>query len=139
MVSVAASGWLAHGRGEASKCALEAQDMRYLFWFWLVPMSILWGWIGLAYNDISFGTFFLSRDNFDLVFGIYGSILNMESAAILPLLARACVVDSLLIFGIFAFRKRREIRAWWAARQQTAALKRAASADQPSAPAIPAE
>ena len=110
--------------------------MRYVFWFWLFPMSVLWGWIGLSYHDISFGTFFLSRANHDLVFHIYSMVLGgMEHGEILRLLAKACIVDSFLIFGILAFRRRREIRAWWQARKGDAATGEPAEAAQPAVPA----
>lgn len=91
--------------------------MRYIFYFWFLPLSLLWGWFGLSYYDINFGTVFLSREMHDLVFAIYGSILNVEPATIVSLLVRACIIDTALIFGIYAFRKRREINAWWQARQ----------------------
>lgn len=93
--------------------------MRYIFYFWFLPMSLFWAWFGLSYYDISFGTSFFSRDMHELVFAIYGSVLNLDYATVLKLLVRACIVDTFLIFGIFAFRRRKDIKAWWQARKAT--------------------
>lgn len=91
--------------------------MRYILIFWALPMALIWGWYFLSLNDISFGFLFLSRPMHDLVFEIYGSILGIDPAALPMLLARACVIDSLIILAILAFRRRRAIRAWLAARR----------------------
>ena len=90
--------------------------MRYILIFWAAPMSFLWGWYFLSVNDISFGTLFLSRDLHNLVFSIYGEILGVDPAAIPAMLAKACVVDTLLIAAIYGFRRRKDIKAWWQAR-----------------------
>lgn len=37
--------------------------MRYVFWFWFVPMGFLWSWFFLSYHDISFGLRFFSRQD----------------------------------------------------------------------------
>ncbi|TCD14486.1 DUF6105 family protein [Oricola cellulosilytica] len=92
--------------------------MRYLFWLWFLPLSVFWSWFGLSYNDVNFGLMFLSRDLHDLVFNIYGSLLGVDPAAIPIMFLKACIFDSALIFAIVAFRKRRQIRAWWEARRQ---------------------
>ncbi len=36
--------------------------MRFLFWFWLTPLVLFWGWFGLSYYDINFGLLFLRRE-----------------------------------------------------------------------------
>lgn len=87
--------------------------MRYLFWLWFTPLSLFWGWYGLSYYDINFGFMFLSRDLHDLVFAIYGKILDVDPAAIPGMFLKACIFDTFLIMGIIAFRKRRQIRQWW--------------------------
>lgn len=91
--------------------------MRYLLLFWAMPMSTFWGWYGLSYNDVNFGFLFLSRTMHDLVFQIYGAMLNLDAGTVPGLLAKACIVDTAIIFAIFAFRRRRKISAWWRARQ----------------------
>lgn len=91
--------------------------MRYIFWFWFVPMGFLWSWYFLSLND--FGLGFFSRQTHDLTFAIYGHVLGMEKDVIVRLLVKACIVDTGLIFAIYAFRKRRRLRAWW--RQRHAA------------------
>ncbi|WP_246272942.1 DUF6105 family protein [Oricola thermophila] len=91
--------------------------MRYLFWLWLVPMSLFWGWFGLSYYDINFGLLFLRRELHDLVFAIYGDILGVDPAAIPGMFLKACIFDTFLIAGIIAFRRRRQIREWWALRR----------------------
>lgn len=91
--------------------------MRYLFWLWFMPLALFWGWFGLSYYDVNFGLTVFSRDLHDLVFHIYGSLLGIDPARIPVLFLRACIFDTGLIFAIVAFRKRREIRRWWAARK----------------------
>lgn len=91
--------------------------MRYLLIFWALPMGIFWGWYGLSYHDISFGYAFLSRRANDFFFALYGQVLGIEPAAIPALAARACVVDSFLLAGILAFRRRRRIAAWMRSRR----------------------
>lgn len=103
--------------------------MRYILFFWAVPMSLFWGWFFLSYHDMNFGLLFLSRDVHDFAFGVYGALLGIDPATIPPLVARACVVDSVLIFAIYAFRRRRDIRGWWEE-------KRRSMADR-SGPAMP--
>ncbi|MEO3999797.1 DUF6105 family protein [Mesorhizobium sp. CAU 1732] len=87
--------------------------MRYILLFWALPMGFFWGWYLLSYHDMSFGMPFLTRSVHDYAFGFYANILGIDPATIPPLVLRACIVDTGLIFAIFAFRKRREIAAWW--------------------------
>ena len=100
--------------------------MRYIFYFWFLPMSLFWGWFGLSAHDINLGTTFFSRDTHDIVFAIYSHVLGLNRETIVALLIRACIVDTAIIFGIFAFRRRKEIRAWWAERQAARAQALAA-------------
>lgn len=86
--------------------------MRYILIFWALPMGLFWGWYFLSYNDINFGLLFFSRRIHDLVFQIYGNILGLDPESLPPLVARACVVDTAIIFAIFGFRRRRGILAW---------------------------
>lgn len=86
--------------------------MRYILFFWALPLGIFWSWYFLSLNDMNFGFVMLSRNVHDLAFVIYGKILGIEPARIPGLVARACVFDTLLILAIFAFRKRRIIRNW---------------------------
>ncbi|MBP1850580.1 DUF6105 family protein [Rhizobium halophytocola] len=94
--------------------------MKWFLILWAVPILILGGWYGLSYYDINFGIFMLTRQAHDLVFTVYGNILGMPPESIPPLVARAILFDSLVVFAIIAYRKRREIAAWWAARQASA-------------------
>ena len=91
--------------------------MRYILIFWALPMSILWGWYFMSYYDINFGLLFFSRLVHDFAFEFYGNILGIEPSTIPPLVARACIIDTGLIFAIYAFRKRKAIAAWWRERQ----------------------
>ncbi|WP_159586437.1 DUF6105 family protein [Chelativorans xinjiangense] len=91
--------------------------MRYILIFWALPMSLIWGWYFLSLNDINFGFVMLTRQVHDLVFEIYGQILGIEPSALPPLLVRACVVDTVILMAILAFRRRRAIRAWIAERR----------------------
>ncbi|SIP98323.1 hypothetical protein SAMN05880582_101266 [Rhizobium sp. RU20A] len=91
--------------------------MKWLLIFWAVPVSLLAGWYTLSYYDMSFGIFMLTRQAHDLVFAIYGQILGLPPESIPPLVARAIALDSLLVFAIFAFRKRRAIATWYRSRR----------------------
>ncbi|WP_157019023.1 DUF6105 family protein [Mesorhizobium xinjiangense] len=86
--------------------------MRYIVIFWALPLGLFWGWYFLSYHDINFGMLFFSRVLHDEVFRIYGQILGMDPATLPPLVARACIVDTLIISAILAFRRRRAILAW---------------------------
>ena len=104
--------------------------MRYVFWFWFVPMGFLWGWYWLSLNDISLGLSFFSRDMHDLVFAIYGHILGMDKETVVNLLIKACVVDTGLIMAILAFRRRRRIAQWWRSRGAVPETAKTLVADQ---------
>jgi hypothetical protein len=100
--------------------------MRYILIFWAGPLGFFWGWYFLSLNDINFGTTFFSERLHRLVFDIYGSILGVEPQIIPGMVAKACILDTALIFGILTFRKRHAIQAWWIARN---AQPEAAAAD----------
>jgi len=91
--------------------------MKWILILWAGPVLLLTSWYGLSYYDMSFGFFMLTRHTHDLVFEIYGHILGIPPETIPPLVARAIAFDSLIVAGIIAFRKRREIAAWWRRRQ----------------------
>jgi Family of unknown function (DUF6105) len=82
-----------------------------------LPVGFLAAWYTLSYNDISFGILFFSRQMHDMVFQIYGEVLGIDPALIPPLLLKAMVVDTLLILGLIAFRRRKQIIGWWQSRQ----------------------
>jgi hypothetical protein len=90
--------------------------MRSFLVLWLVPVLFLMLWLHLASNDYSFGTYFFSRDVFDLVFGIYSEILGIEAEKLPPLIYRALFVDTLIVAALFALKRRNDIIAWWKAR-----------------------
>lgn len=92
--------------------------MKWFLILWAGPIALIGGWYGLSYYDMSFGVFMLTRDAHDLVFRIYGHILGIPPESIPPLVLRAIIVDSLLVFAILAFRRRKKIAAWWQARRQ---------------------
>jgi hypothetical protein len=104
--------------------------MKWFLILWAGPILLLGSWYGLSYYDVSFGIFMLTRQAHDLVFNIYGNILGIPPETIPPLVARAIVVDSLVVFAIIGFRKRKAIAAWWRRRQslkEPASLARAES------------
>ncbi|MCA1403110.1 hypothetical protein I6F26_00650 [Ensifer sp. IC3342] len=90
--------------------------MKWLLIFWAAPVTLLTGWYGLSYYDMSFGVFMLTRQAHDLVFAIYGQVLGIPPETIPPLVARAMVVDSAIVFALVALRKRRQIVAWYRSR-----------------------
>jgi hypothetical protein len=91
--------------------------MKWFLIFWAGPIVFLAGWYWLSFYDMSFGIFMLTRQAHDLTFQVYANILGIPAETIPPLVARAIVVDSLVVFAIMAFRRRRKIIAWWRARQ----------------------
>jgi Family of unknown function (DUF6105) len=91
--------------------------MKWFLIFWAGPIAFLGAWYSLSYYDMSFGIFMLTRQAHDLVFQIYGNVLGIPPETIPPLVLRAIIFDSFLVFGILAWRKREVIRAWWMARQ----------------------
>lgn len=98
--------------------------MRYILIFWALPLGGFWIWYFLSRQDV--GYVMLSREVHDLVFELYGSILGIEPSALPPLVARACVIDTLIIFAILAYRRRRAIRGWLIARGYLAERARSA-------------
>jgi hypothetical protein len=96
--------------------------MRYILIFWALPMSIFWGWYFISYYDMHFGMLLFSRLLHDFAFEFYGNMLGIDPAAIPAMVARACIIDTGLIFAIFAFRRRKQIAAWWRARSMPAAM-----------------
>lgn len=94
--------------------------MKWFLILWAGPVALLGSWYWLSYYDMSFGFFMLTRQTHDLVFQIYGNILGLPPESLPPLVARAVAVDSLIVFAILGFRKRKQIAAWWRGRQSTA-------------------
>jgi hypothetical protein len=90
--------------------------MRWVFACWAVPMGIFWGWFYLSFNDMNFGYVMLTRQMHDLFFQLYGQMLGIDPATIPPLVAKACILDTLLLLAIWAFRRRKAIAAWFAPR-----------------------
>ncbi|CAN7261259.1 MULTISPECIES: DUF6105 family protein [Ensifer] len=87
--------------------------MKWFLILWACPVMFLAAWYGLSYYDMSFGFFMLTRQTHDLVFQVYGNVLGIPPESIPPLVARAIIVDSFIVFGIIAFRKRRELAVWY--------------------------
>jgi hypothetical protein len=92
--------------------------MKWFLILWAGPVLLLTSWYGLSYYDMSFGFFMLTRHTHDLVFQIYGDVLGIAPETIPPLVARAMAFDSLVVLAIVAFRKRKQIAAWWRKRQE---------------------
>ena len=87
--------------------------MRYLIAMWVAPLVLFWGWYFLSLNDMNFGYVMLTRQAHDLLFQLYGEVLGVEPTTIPPLVAKACILDTLLILAIWAFRRRKAIAAWF--------------------------
>ncbi|MEW9523176.1 hypothetical protein MRBLRH8O_000970 [Agrobacterium radiobacter] len=94
--------------------------MKWFLILWAGPVALLGSWYWLSYYDMSFGFYMLTRQTHDLVFEIYGNILGLPPESLPPLVARAIALDSLIVFAILAFRKRKQIVAWWQGRQSAA-------------------
>jgi len=92
--------------------------MKYILYAFFLPMGIFWGWYALSINDINFGFMLLTPDMNHLLFQIYGDILGIDPQIIPGLVARACVFDGFLLLAIYAFRRRRDITAWYRSRRE---------------------
>ena len=101
--------------------------MRYIILFWALPMGLFWSWFGLSFHDINFGMLFFSRLLHDEVFRLYGDILGLDPSILPGMVARACILDTVLIFGILAFRRRKPIAAWMRERRRPAVVQDVAS------------
>lgn len=89
--------------------------MRLFLLGFVLPIGSFWAWFLLAANDV--GYVFFSRHMYDTVFQTYGDMLGIDPSLIPPMLVRACIVDTFIVLGIWAFRRRRDIAAWWSSRQ----------------------
>lgn len=95
--------------------------MKWVLFFWALPLAILGSWYTLSYYDMNFGYLILSRQMHDLVFQVYGNILGLPPDDIPPLVLKAIIVDTLLLIAIMSFRRRKAIFAWWRSRQSSKA------------------
>jgi hypothetical protein len=86
--------------------------MRYIFAVWAAPLVLFWGWFFVSLNDMNFGYVMLSRQFHDLLFQVYGQILGIDPVIIPGMVAKACIVDTLLLLAFWAFRRRKAIMAW---------------------------
>lgn len=101
--------------------------MKWFLVFWAGPILLLGTWYGLSYYDMNFGFFMLTRQAHDLVFQIYGKVLGLPPEILPGLVARAIVVDSVVLFAIIGFRRRKQIAAWWRNRYSTGSSRSLAS------------
>ncbi|WP_442577441.1 DUF6105 family protein [Mesorhizobium sp. ASY16-5R] len=106
--------------------------MRYILTIWALPLAIFWGWFGLSYYDMNFGYLMLSRQIHDIYFQLAGQIMGVDPATVPWLIAKACILDTLILVAIWAFRRRREIVAWLR-RQRERYSGQSAAPDSPSA------
>lgn len=111
--------------------------MKWLLILWGGPVLFLTSWYTLSYNDISFGIFMLSREANDLVFQMYGNVLGIDPETIPPLVARAMILDSFIVFGLLALRKRKAIVAWYRRRRDQSSADAAARASDASLSSAP--
>ena len=92
--------------------------MKWVFAAWALPMGIFWGWFFLSANDMNFGYIMLTRQVHDLFFQLYGDAIGIDPKTIPPMVAKACILDTFLIMGIWAFRRRVSLAAWFRAKWQ---------------------
>lgn len=92
--------------------------MKWFLILWAGPIVFLGAWYGLSYHDMNFGFFMLTRQTHDLVFQVYSNALGIPAEDIPPLVMRAIVVDSLIVFAIIGLRRRKKIAAWWRRHQE---------------------
>ena len=110
--------------------------MKWFIILWAGPVALLFGWYFLSLNDVSFGVFMLTREAHDLVFRIYGNILGIDPALLPPMVLRAIAVDSLFVVALLAFRRRKQIAAWWRGRQEASAAEQVPASINDNLPVI---
>ena len=93
--------------------------MRWFLGLWFAPLAIFWGWYFASAADL--GAVFFTRHVHDQTFAIYGNMLGIDPALIPVLVAKACIFDSILVLGIYAFARRKRIGSWLRARRERAA------------------
>jgi hypothetical protein len=98
--------------------------MRWLLALWGLPLALFWSWYFLSYYDYNFGYIMLSRQVHDLVFELYGEALGIDPKLLPGMIAKALVLDSFILAGIIAFRRRRAIQDWFRARRRLASHMR---------------
>ena len=104
--------------------------LRYLVIFFVVPIGLFWAWFGLSYHDINFGLIAFTRMFHDIYFAQMAEMLGIPADTIPMAIAKACVIDFLFIMAVFAFRRRREIGAWWSSRVAASDVSSLREADQ---------
>ena len=89
--------------------------MRGLLILWFTPLISFCGWYFLSLADVgqTFGGIYLSRDLNEGVFMIYGHLLGVEPDRLPAMFAAGLALDSAVLLGFIAFRRRRAIAAWW--------------------------
>ncbi len=92
--------------------------MRWVIAAWALPMGIFWGWYFLSLYDINFGYIMLTKEVHDLFFQLYGDAIGIDPKTIPPVVAKACILDTFLILGIWAFRRRVPLTGWLRAKWQ---------------------
>jgi hypothetical protein len=109
--------------------------MRALLILWAMPLGFFWGWYFLSLNDVNFGTLFFSRAMHDAIMQIYAGILKTDAASVPGILAKTFAIDTVLLGGIVAFRRRVQIKTWWNSRRQVTEIiqPRASDAEAPIA------
>ena len=91
--------------------------MRWVLTLWFLPMALFWGWYVASAYDVG-GLLMFTREFHDHMFGIYGRLLGVDPAVIPGWFAKGCLIDSVLVLGIFALARRKAIGAWWRQRQE---------------------
>lgn len=95
--------------------------MRWLLIAWFAPVTFLAAWLWLA--PLDFGYVLFSRQTYDQTFGLYAGVLGVPAETLPPLVVRALMLDSAIVLGLYALRRRRAIiaalRRWNDARGQS--------------------
>jgi hypothetical protein len=94
--------------------------MRTFLLLFFVPMVTFWGWYLMSAADVGYVMF--SREMHEYVFFTYGQMMGIEPELLPPMIVRACIFDTFIVLGIWAFRRRREIAAWWRKRQASVVI-----------------
>lgn len=87
--------------------------MKLFLYGWVLPVGLVWAWLLLSAYDMNFGFYFLSRDAHDLVFAIYGYMLDMSVEQVQALMLKGFLIDTALVGAFVAFRKRKAIKAYF--------------------------
>lgn len=86
--------------------------MKIFLVIWALPVALFWGWYGLSYHNMHFGSVYLSRKLHDMVFAMLGDLTGADPVELPGIIANACAADGVMIVALLVWQRRRTIWEW---------------------------